>query len=212
MATTPLFPVLTDYITACIQDFPQISAERKGILDQIASFVQKNVDEKKHSQLIYICTHNSRRSHYGQLWGATAAAYFGVPHVETFSGGTEATAFNPRAVAASQRAGFVITNTTPDTENPIYAVQFAENMPPLTAFSKKYDDAANPQANFCAVLTCNSADAACPTIFGAAKRVATPYEDPKAFDGLPEEAAMYDMRCRQIATENLYIFSQITTN
>lgn len=209
MSSTPLFPTLTTYITACLADFSHIPDERKAILAQIAAFVQTRVQANLPISLIYICTHNSRRSHYGQIWGATAAAYYGIPNVQTYSGGTEATAFNERAVAACQRAGFVITNTTPDAENPIYAVQFAENIPPITAFSKKYDDAANPQADFCAIMTCNSADAACPTVFGATARVSTTYEDPKAFDGQPEETHMYDARCRQIATENLYIFSLI---
>jgi hypothetical protein len=44
---------------------------------------------------------------------------------------------------------------------------------------------------------------------GALKRFATPYEDPKAFDGTPDEARMYDERCRQIARELLYVFSLV---
>jgi protein-tyrosine phosphatase/arsenate reductase len=46
-------------------------------------------------------------------------------------------------------------------------------------------------------------------VFGAASRVSTPYEDPKAFDGTAEESKMYDARCKQIATETFYVFSKV---
>jgi len=45
----------------------------------------------------------------GQLWISVAAAYYGLPKVDTFSGGTAITAFNPRAVKALQDLGFEIT-------------------------------------------------------------------------------------------------------
>jgi protein-tyrosine phosphatase/arsenate reductase len=64
-----------------------------------------------------------------------AAAYYGIPHVETYSGGTEETAFNERAVAASERLGFNIEKTTEGT-NPVYQVYFADDVAPVTAFSK----------------------------------------------------------------------------
>jgi hypothetical protein len=72
-----------------------------------------------------------------------------------------------------------------------------------------YADAANPQREFCAIMTCSQADEACPNVAGAANRIAIPYEDPKAADGTPEEAAVYDERCAQIARETLYAFSLV---
>jgi protein-tyrosine-phosphatase len=160
------------------------------------------------AKLIYICTHNSRRSHFGQIWAATAAEYYGISNVESYSGGTESTAFNERSVAAVRRAGFEVMKTTEGT-NPIYHAKYDENGKQIVAFSKKYNDAANPQNDFCAIMTCNSADQACPVVFGASLRVATQYEDPKAFDDTPKEANMYDERCKQIATETLYLFSKV---
>jgi arsenate reductase len=43
-------------------------------------------------------------------------------------------------------------------------------------FSKTYDDEFNPQAEFAAILTCSSADGACPFIAGAEKRIAITFE------------------------------------
>lgn len=161
-------------------------------------------------RLTFICTQNSRRSHLAQLWAAIAADEYAVENVTTFSGGTEATAFNPRAVAALRRVGVVIPE--PETSsNPRYEVRFSESSPrtPETCFSKVYDEAPNPQDGFCAVMTCTQADEACPYVPGADKRLALPYVDPKAADDTPQEAATYDERCEQIAREMLYVFSEV---
>ncbi|NIJ55505.1 protein-tyrosine-phosphatase [Dyadobacter arcticus] len=203
-----LNPELTSYINTIKKDFSKIPEDRIAELDKIALFIQKQVEAGQPVRLTYICTHNSRRSHFGQIWAATAAAYYDLPDVITYSGGTETSAFNERAVAACERAGFDITKTS-EGKNPVYHVSYAADTEPLKAFSKKYDDASNPQNNFCAIMTCSQADEACPVVKGAAARVAVPYDDPKEFDGTAQEAAKYDERCKQIATETLYVFSKI---
>ena len=52
-----------------------------------------------------------------------AAYYFGYDRVQTYSGGTEATAFNPNAIKAIQKAGFEIT-TDGVLSNPHYTLNF----------------------------------------------------------------------------------------
>ena len=59
-------------------------------------------------------------------------------------------------------------------------------------------------------MTCSDADEACPIVFGAAERITIRYNDPKAFDDTEQETEKYDERCRQIAREMLFAFSQIT--
>jgi arsenate reductase (thioredoxin) len=199
---------LLEYIKNAENSFFQIPDKRKSELEEIAAFVTKKNQLGEKSKLIYICTHNSRRSHFGQIWAATAAGYYAIHNVESYSGGTESTAFNERSVAAVKRAGFEVLKTTEGT-NPIYYVKYDENGKEIVAFSKKFDDEVNPQNDFCAIMTCSSADKACPVVFGASLRVATQYEDPKAFDDTAYEAKMYDERCMQIATETLYLFSKV---
>lgn len=143
-----------------------------------------------------------------QIWASTAATFYGMEDgVNTYSGGTEATAFNPRAVAAIQRAGFRVEN--PGGENPRYKVYYAVGAAPMECFSKKYDDPSNVDENFAAVMTCSEADKNCPFIPGASLRVPIPYVDPKRADGTDHEAATYDERCKQIATEMFYMMSQV---
>lgn len=145
-----------------------------------------------------------------QLWAQAAAHYYGVPDVQCYSGGTEATAFNLRAVKTMQEAGFKILMVKTG-ENPVYEVFFAEDVNPVTAFSKKYDDPFNHNKDFAAVMTCSHADETCPLVPGAAARIALTYNDPKEFDNSPQEASIYKERVEQIGTEILFAFSQVRT-
>lgn len=203
-----IYPQISAFIDDAVKNFDTIPAERKAVLEKISAYVQSSLDKSKNPELIYICTHNSRRSHYGQVWAKVAATYYGFNNVFTYSGGTEATAFNPNAINALRSIGFKID---PDAEssNPYYTVKFDEEETEIVCFSKKYDHVSNPKFDFCAVMTCTEADGACPVIAGAEVRVSTPYIDPKKSDGTPEQNETYVERSKQIATECLYVFSKV---
>lgn len=203
-----MYPSLQLYCLELTRGFVSIAGERQRQLGAIAAYIN---DVRRHHQpvnLIYICTHNSRRSHFGQVWAQAAAHYYGIAGVRAFSGGTEATAFHPHAIAALKRAGFHI-GVTESGVNPRYQVFYDDDLDPVCCFSKIYDDPSNPQRDFGAILTCSDAEQNCPFIPGAAVRISTPYADPKAADGTPGQEAAYDERCRQIALETLYVFSLI---
>ena len=203
-----LVPGLAEFIEGALPELDQIPPERQKTLLQLTRFVDESHRANQPARLTFICTHNSRRSHMAQLWAQVAALHFEAPHVQTFSGGTEATAFNPRAVAAMRRAGFRIETPT-EGDNPVYRVSWADPMKPVECFSKVHDQAPNPQQEYCAVMTCSHADTSCPVVVGAAVRVAIPYDDPKDFDGSDQEESQYDARCRQIAREMLFVFSRV---
>jgi arsenate reductase len=202
-----MFPAVQKYADSRVGEFDQIPAARKEQLQRLSDYIASEVRAGKPIRLTFICTHNSRRSHMSQIWASVAAEYYGIRGVESFSGGTEATAFNPRAIAVIDRAGLKVEATT-EGKNPHYAVRFRDDKP-LDCFSKAYSDAPNPKEGFCAVMTCSQADKACPVVLGCSQRVAIPFDDPKVSDSTPEEAATYDERCRQIAREILYAFSQV---
>lgn len=201
-----LYPELQAYVRERSSEVEQLTADRRERLQALVDFIQARRARGEAAALHFICTHNSRRSHLAQLWAATAAAHYRHTGIATFSGGTETTAFNPRAVSAIQRAGFRVDE--PGGENPRYHVTYGADAPVMVCFSKTFDDASNPREDFAAVMTCTEADQSCPVIPGA-QRISLPYEDPKVADGTPDEAARYDERCRQIATEMLYVMSRV---
>ena len=202
-----MFKKLEATINEIKQGFDEIPSDRKKLLSEVADFISQELDENGTVKLNFICTHNSRRSHLAQIWTQTAAAYNNIDGVETFSGGTEATAFNPRAVAAIERAGFEVEN--PGGENPEYRIQFDEDAEPMLCFSKTFDDPANPSKDFAAIMTCSDADANCPFVPGATFRKPVTYNDPKEADGTVKEQEIYDERCMQIGTEMFYMMHQL---
>lgn len=204
MTSHALYTTLNESIQHLEEEVGLIPSERIAHLHTLAGYITDRLREEKPVHLVFICTHNSRRSHISQIWAATAAAWYGIHDVHCYSGGTEATAFNPRAVAAIERAGFYITH--PGGDNPVYEVRYADNAPAIRCFSKVYDDPANPQTDFAAVMTCSDADANCPYIPGAT-RISLTYEDPKVADNTPAETERYDERVRQIGRELFYAFS-----
>lgn len=203
-----MYAELEQYVQRVSSGIEALPVARKNLLEEVASFVSAARSNGGTAELVFICTHNSRRSQMGQLWAAAAAAYFGIDQVRTYSGGTEVTTFNSRAVTALERAGFAVLN--PGGENPRYRFSFGEAGGDTVCFSKAYDDPFNPKEGFVAIMTCSDADEACPVVPGAALRVTIRYDDPKIADGTPSETAAYDERCRQIATEMLYLFSCVT--
>ena len=187
-----------------------ISEERKAILQPLTDFIEAKVLKNQEIRINFICTHNSRRSHLSQVWAQTIANYFNIKNVFCYSGGTEVTALFPMVAETLQNSGFQI-NTISKNDNPVYSIKYADNEHPIIGFSKKLNDDFNPKSGFCAVLTCDSANEACPIVFGAEKRIPITFEDPKVFDDTPQQAEKYNERSLQIATEMFYVFSQINS-
>lgn len=187
-------------------DFSRLSSERVTELSVLTKFIQAKKENKLPVLLNFICTHNSRRSQFSQVWAKVAGDYYGIP-VQSFSGGVEVTAFNERAVASLERFGFRITKH--GEENPSYSVNWTDSAEPLVMFSKLYDDEINPKSGFAAIMTCSHADENCPFVAGCEKRIPIRYEDPKKYDDTPLELAFYDYRSFEIATELFYAFSKV---
>ncbi|SDM47373.1 arsenate reductase [Catalinimonas alkaloidigena] len=220
LSASLLFPLLTlgqspsltkslrRYSATLPGEFSQISTERKELLHQIGDYVVTQRQAGRPAKLLYVCTHNSRRSQMGQLWALAAANYYGVGEIQTYSGGLETTAFHPNAVKALRQAGFMLAGHG-QPQNPTYEAHLGKGMPQVLMYSKKYDDAQNPHEEFVAIMVCSEADGSCPIVPGAEERVSLPYDDPRYYDGTDAEAAQYAATCRLIARETFYLFDYI---
>ena len=186
----------------------RISEERKIILQPLIEFISSKISKNEEVRLNFICTHNSRRSHLSQIWAQTMANYYQIENVFCYSGGTEATAMFPKISETLTNQGFEILKLS-ETENPVYAVKFAENEHAVICFSKKYNDDFNPKSAFAAILTCDSADENCPIVYGAEARIPIKYEDPKKSDGTAEMNETYFNRSLEIATEMKFVFENL---
>ena len=185
-------------------DHTLIVDHRKDLLKPLRDYIVLKSKQKVEANLNFICTHNSRRSQFTQVWAKIISDYYGF-NINSFSGGTEVTNCNTRTISSFERMGFKVKN--PAGENPHYELTYHEKRKPIIVYSKTFDDISNPKNNFAAVMTCTNADENCPIIPGAEKRISLPFEDPKIFDNSAQESEKYDERSIQIATEMKYVFN-----
>jgi hypothetical protein len=171
--------------------------------------------------IIFVCTGNSRRSILGATMGDVAAAYYGLPEIRCYSGGTAPTAFNLRTATALEAIGIDVEATSqeaprgePTTANPVHRVRWGQPGGPgeptleTSEFSKVFSDVSNPQTGFAALMVCSEADAACPFVKGASVRISMPYLDPKIYDGSSYESAKYAERCDDMGRLMLAVIMQ----
>ncbi len=173
-------------------------------IETLASWIADQVKNGEKARLNFICTHNSRRSQFAQTWCSVVQSFLKLDHADSFSGGTEVTACNPRTVEALQRTGLIVEQGAGN--NPVYSVTDDELPVKVQLWSKVFDDEKNPGGKFAAVMTCDHADANCPFIPGASIRVPLTYTDPKHADNSPDESGAYDKTCALIATDMLRLF------
>lgn len=173
----------------------------------LSEWIVKEQNNGTAAKLNFICTHNSRRSQFAQVWCTFVQDYFGLNITEAYSGGTEITACNERTVAALRRAGFNIEAT--GTGNPVYSITTDDSDTEIKIWSKLYDDESNPSDRFAAIMTCDHADANCPFIPGAAIRIPLTYTDPKYTDDTEQEETAYDETCKMIATDMIRLFKKV---
>ena len=193
-------------IASLVKNLPlkDIGEGRKKELQGFVEYLKEKQANNQPLHLNFICTHNSRRSQFSQLW-AKAMAYYHGHDCATYSGGVEVTACNERVIQTLIKQGFSIRQEGAK-QNPRYQIEL-EGIPLGTFFSKLFDDPSSPNAGFAAIMTCAHADENCPFIAGAERRIPVRYEDPKAFDDTPEEAEAYLAKSIEIATEMHYVFS-----
>jgi arsenate reductase len=206
---SPIHPKIESYIKDRISEESQIPQDRQEELLKLSHYIVKCGESGTLIKLLFVCTHNSRRSHLAQLWAKMGAVYYGMNKLASYSGGTETTAMNPRTVAALERAGLEITCDDRNAANPRYSVSFSASMPPEICFSKTLVEEPNPTKHFAAIMTCSSADDSCPNVNGCEFRLALTYEDPKKSDGTTQESASYDAKSKEIAREMLFVMSRV---
>lgn len=192
-----LFEPIRKYLASQEGKQPAANPIHEGSVQKLSQWLTKRGKQK--SEVVVVCTGNSRRSILTSTLGNVIAVYRSWPGVRFYSAGTAPSAFNSRTITALKAIGVEITATgnfakpgNAGEKNPQYQVRWGKGKDDFTLeYSKALGDALLPVKDFAALLVCSEADKECPTVTNAGLRVAMPFEDPKAFDGKPNEAEEY---------------------
>lgn len=199
-----IFKDINNYISEL--KLSNIADTRLDNLNKIIEYIQKAKDKNEEINLNFICTHNSRRSQFAQIWASVLAYKYKI-NIAFYSGGVEVTELNKSIAHCLESIGFNIYSE--GDINPKYHISYSKHQNPIIAFSKLYNDLYNPTSNFAAIMTCSDADNNCPIIYGANKKISFTFDDPKLYDNTNKETKMYKKCSTDIARELLYIFSNI---
>lgn len=142
--------------------------------------------------IVFICTHNSRRSQLAAFWAQYWADELGMDY-SFFSAGTEKTSVYPTILDALEHMNISI-----DRVGDSFVAYTSKRKVPL--FSKTLEDPTLPK-QYHAITTCSDADENCPFLPEAVTRSHIPYEDPKWSDGHNEELEVYSQNSEIIRNE-----------
>lgn len=176
-------------------------------IDKLAEWIYQKQLAGVAANLNFICTHNSRRSQFAQTMCKAVQAWMNVHYADSFSGGTEVTACNPRTIDALKRTGLSVSVN--HENNPVYTITDSQLDLSVDLWSKLYDDEKNPNQHFAAIMTCDHADDNCPFIPGAEIRIPLTYVDPKYADDTDEEESAYEHTCKIITTDMIRLFRAV---
>ena len=137
---------LDQYIEVAIKGIKDIPLDRIEKLDKLVNFICEHKNDTV-INLIFICVHNSRRSHFAQIWAQIAAHYFGLTNIQCYSGGTAASSIYPAVIKSMKNCGLQV-QILAKGQNPVYALKYDSTQPAIIGFSKLYDNAFNPLENF----------------------------------------------------------------
>lgn len=202
-----VFPALMEGIKSLEAEGQLIPGSRRNQLKSLAQRILELGEEAENPSVLFVCTANSRRSQLSEVWFRTAMQWYGISSFNTYSGGTEVTAFNYRMVEALERFGFQLHQVgLKGEDNPVMQINIGEaGQKQFELFSKLFDDPHNPDNNYIAVMVCDHADKNCPVVPGATARFSLPYEDPKDADGTDAEEETYGAKVMEVGREMLYL-------
>lgn len=195
---------ITFDLSVHLSDFSKISRARKALLLLIANNLNSEFFNSERLRLLFICTHNSRRSQLAEIIADLLSSHYDLP-IDAYSGGTEATEIYFRVIEALETFGIELL----PIENEVSTHYVLADKPSKKYFSKCYDVKDNPQKDFFAFMVCDDAYEACPVVNGSKYKFPLKYKDPKAYDDSDEVKEAYTNKVIEIGTEINFIFQML---
>jgi len=210
--TSPFNAALTSYTESLKDEFINVPDSTQEKLKDAGTYIINRLNNGQVTSISFVCEHNSRKSHLGQIWTTLAAQYYHLDNVKCYSGGTTPTYVNQRIINALENTGFQISEKGIAGHGPKYFLDYGKPSLGFEIFSKRYDHPMNPDTNYLAISLCLNPDECCPISYGSDKQLSIPYEDLQPFDNSSLESAKYDEQCRIVARDMFYMMDFVTSN
>lgn len=183
-----------------------VDEARKIIIDQIVQSIQ---EQKERVQLLFICTHNSRRSQACELWAQTWKDFYKLTNLDLHSAGIKRSTFNYRMADAARRSGFRVELHRTDQEETYLITSPFDKASTKGYHSIQLDDKMVPNTNVISVVTCPHVWKKFTPVKGEVSHFYLPYEDPNWYDGQVNESELYAELFSKIGSEMKYLMKRL---
>ena len=161
--------ILISYIKKINAFYPKKNDKKR--LHSIIDILNDSIKSTKN--IVFICTHNSRRSQFCEIWGNVFSKIYNKK-LNVYSAGLKKTSVYKGVIFSLSRTGLKISGDG--------KVKYEENEINLT--SKTLDDI--KEQKFIGVMTCSNAEKSCPIDQRSIKNINMFYKDPKDFEAYTE--------------------------
>ena len=175
-----------------IENFKPVKEEEEIIFNTINKL---NSYLKLCRDIVFVCTHNSRRSIYCEVWGKIIANKYSK-NINFYSAGTKKTSVYGEVIKSFSRLGIKSKGNI---------IQYKEKS--ILLKSKTLEEIQLDK--FICIFTCSKAERSCPIDTRSVVNIPLLFDDPKKFDGLKNERIEYQKTCSQIAEKINFILKRI---
>ena len=169
------------------------SEKEKKIIYNVINKLNNNI--KVCRDIVFICTHNSRRSIFCEVWANILANKY-LKNINFYSAGTERTSIHNEVIKSFSRLGIKTK------ENTIQIGETSIILKSKILKELKLD-------SFISIFTCGEAEESCPIDRRSQINIPLLFDDPKRYDGLKNERIEYDKTCSLIAKKLNFIIKRI---
>ena len=176
-----------------VKSFNPTSTQRAR-LNNIVSGLNKFLNEC--NTVVFLCTHNSRRSQYCEIW----SKYFSSTYknkINFFSAGVVKTKVHKQIYKSLERVGIEVDKNLSINIETL----------PISPFSKTLNEI--EEKKFISIMTCSDSEKTCPVDARSLINLKLFYEDPKIYDNTTQEDEEYDKTSFMIACEINFILKNI---
>lgn len=186
---------------SALHQIESVKGGRLDILDKIASRLTSKVKSDHKANVIFVCTHNSRRSQIAEVSLRSFLKVLQLPEINVFSCGTEKTGIPDQIVHLLNGLGFEVSRVGEQ-------VNVGND---IILSSKTFEDPGLPP-NLLAIMVCDHASESCPFVPSFSERISLEFQDPKSADGSPQETASYENAWKKISREMAYLALKLEEN
>ena len=169
------------------------SNKQKERLEKVINQINKLLGSSR--SIVFICTHNSRRSQFCEFWAKYFSNHYDK-NLNIYSAGVEKTEVYNGVFKALLRCGVKKLNN-----------KLVIDKQSIRLESKTLEEI--HLKSFISIINCSDAEKNCPIDFRSIANINLKYEDPKSFDGSSSEEDEYFNTSYLIARELNYIIRNI---